>query len=102
MTTNLEVANEILRQFGGSRFVAMTGARQFVGSADSLRFRIPMKTRDGSNVVVVTLLPSDEYRFETYSCRGSKITPKTTIESGVFCDTLRETFERVTGLYTSL
>ena len=38
--TDITVARSILDQLGGARFVAMTGAREFVGSADSLTFKI--------------------------------------------------------------
>jgi hypothetical protein len=34
--SNLTVANTILEQLGGGRFIAMTGAKSFVGGEDSL------------------------------------------------------------------
>ena len=37
----MEVANTILEQLGGRQFQAMTGASQFVGSKNSLSFRLP-------------------------------------------------------------
>ena len=51
--TDMTVARSILDQLGGARFVAMTGARELVGSADSLTFKIgvnPKRVSQGANV----------------------------------------------------
>lgn len=37
----MEVANEILRQLGGDRFVIMTGAKMILGGSDFLQFGMP-------------------------------------------------------------
>jgi hypothetical protein len=42
--TDMTVARTILDQLGGARFVAMTGAREFVGSADSLTFKVSTRS----------------------------------------------------------
>ena len=39
--TDMTVAKTILAQLGGSRFVAMTGARHMAGDATSLSFGLP-------------------------------------------------------------
>jgi hypothetical protein len=52
--TDLTVARSILDQLGGERFVAMTGARELVGSADSLTFKIGVNPKRVS-LVRVTL-----------------------------------------------
>jgi len=101
MDTNLNVAKIILEQLGGNRFIAMTGAKNFIGDATSLRFRIPMRTRDGSNVVKITLTGMDDYIMEFLSVRGSSVKPKSYRE-GIYCDALQSTFTSVTGLHTSL
>jgi len=38
---DLTVANTILEQLGGRKFIAMTGARNFVGDFSGLSFRLP-------------------------------------------------------------
>jgi hypothetical protein len=38
--TDMSVSHEILRQLGGNKFIAMTGAKNFVGSENSITFRI--------------------------------------------------------------
>lgn len=98
----MQVANTILQQLGGGRFIAMTGARQFVGSEAALRFRIPATLAKGRvNLVNVTLDASDTYTVTTY--RNAKMfCVEVETVSGVYCDALRDVFERMTGLRTSL
>ena len=98
MNTNMNVATTILEQLGGNRFCVMTGARQFVGSPNALRFRVPFVCRDGSSIVNVTLTPADDYTVETFSRRG---TLKSSV-SGVYCDNLVSVFESITGLAARL
>lgn len=100
-TADLEVANTILQQLGGQRFIAMTGARAFVGGDDFLSFSLPAKGLDGGNKVRVTLTPMDVYTVETFYVRGTKFQACST-EEDVYCDTLRAVFERLTGLRSSL
>lgn len=105
MTTDLTVGNTILEQLGGRRFIAMTGANSFTGRNDGLSFRLPSNSKDGANVVQITLTPLDTYTFETFSLRrvkgALKLTPKSKVED-VYCDTLQAVFTSVTGLYTRL
>jgi len=102
MTTaaaNMAVATTILEQLGGKRFVAMTGAKNFLAVDSGLRFRVP--TSRGINCVSITLEPSDTYRLTAYRVRGTTVT-KVATRDGVYCDVLAEVFTRVTGLYTRL
>lgn len=102
--TNMTVAKTILEQLGGNRFIAMTGARNFVGSNNSLSFRLPGAggfCKDSINVVKITLTAMDDYIVEALRVRGSKVTP-VAYREGIYCDTLRPTFEALTGLRTSL
>ena len=57
-----EVAKTILAQLGGKRFIAMTGANSFTGSADELTFKLP--TRGKMRAVKIKLEPSDTYTFK--------------------------------------
>ena len=102
--SDLTVAKTILGQLGGNRFRAMTGARNFVGSEDSLSFRLPGSggfCKNGINAVRITLNGSDLYDIVYMRVRGSKVT---VVEEAndIYNDSLRDSFERVTGLATSL
>lgn len=102
--SDLTVATTILEQLGGNRFRVMTGARDFLGSEDSLQFKLP-RAKDGINCVQIKLEPSDTYtmKFVRVGDRrtGYKVTEKAVCED-VYCDQLQELFTKYTGLYTSL
>ena len=102
--TNMEVANEILRQLGGRRFQVMTGAKNFGGTENSLSFRLPSTphfVKNGINYVKITLTAADDYTVEFGRIHGVKYCVK--YEAiGVYCDMLRECFTNHTGLETSL
>lgn len=100
MTSKIEVAMEILRQLGGQRFKAMTGARNFVGDKDKITFHIP-KAKNKINIVRITLDPTDTYTVEFMNVRRYVTTPIKKVED-VYADNLREVFETNTGLRTSL
>jgi hypothetical protein len=100
MPTNMNVANEILRQLGGQRFAVFTGARDFTGDATSLTFKLP-KAKDGIKSVTVRLDPSDTYTVTFHKI--ARAPSRAVKESeGVYCDSLVELFESTTGLYTHL
>lgn len=99
-TADLTVPTTIHAQLGGRRFNVMTGAREFVGSVDTLRFRV------GSNakritIVTVRLDPNDTYTVTFY--RGGSMNLKKAAEvSGVYADNLAAVFTQHTGMYTTL
>jgi hypothetical protein len=101
----MSVAEIILEQLGGKRFIVMTGARNFVGSDNSLKFRLPNNAKDGINTVEITLEPSDTYkvRFLRVGDRRTnfRVTEKS-VHEDIYNDVLVELFERKTGLYTHL
>lgn len=98
--SDLTVAMTILEQLGGNRFRAMTGARKFGGTANSLDFKLG---RNGKNItdVRITLMPSDTYRMEFLKVRAGKVKIASTVED-VYNDSLRAVFTAETGLYTSM
>src|SRR5271166_4088110 len=99
-----EVAKTILEQLGGNRFVAMTGAKHFVGDGNVLRFKLPGGSgfcKDGINYVTVKLEASDTYTVEFFRVRALKMKQGKRY-CDVYNDQLREVFTRATGLYTSL
>ncbi len=107
-TDHMQIANTILEQLGGRRFVAMTGAKNLIGGHDglgSLTMKLPpcgfKKTVRGKAIthVRITLTPSDVYTVETLNV---KQTGNTTLETAndVYCDTLQDQFLSMTGLMT--
>ena len=95
-------AEEVLQQLGGRRFIAMTGAKNFVKNDKdkSIVFRVP-KAKNSINTIRITLTSSDLYNVEFISVRGTNI--KTVKEvKGVYNDQLQSIFTQYTGLYTSL
>ena len=89
-----------LQQLGGNRFIAMTGAKQFVWDDDRMIFRIP-KAKDGINKVVITLNAKDLYDVDYYRIRGVKAT-KVRSSKDLYDDMLQSDFTENTGLYTRL
>lgn len=97
---NENVASTILKQLGGNKFLAMTGARKLVGGENSLSFLIP-KVKGGINFVKITLNNKDLYDIDFGNFRGASYVVKKTVDD-VFAEDLRYVFTRKTGLYTSL
>ena len=97
------VAETILQQLGGRRFVAMTGARQFLGGKNSLSFKLPGKNfcKGDINYVRIELTPMDVYDMVFCRIRGTNVTEIAKHE-GIYNDQLRGIFTQETGLRTSL
>ncbi|WP_022721619.1 hypothetical protein [Rhodopseudomonas sp. B29] len=97
------IAQTILEQLGGRRFVAMTGARNFLSHNDgALSFALPSNfATAGINRVKITLTPTDDYTIEFAKVRGVSIKTIASVD-GVYADTLRDVFTDRTGLDTSL
>lgn len=105
----MQVANEILRQLGGNRFKAMTGASQFVGGENMLQFRIPTSRKGRINKLRIVLEPSDTYTVKAYRIErpgkrnGYQMAcHEVAVRSDVYCDALQEVFTDLTGLDTHL
>jgi len=95
---NLPVARTIFEQLGGYNFRMLTGATHFRGGDDFVQFDLPSDlTHRKISKVRITLTPADVYRVEFYAGLALVDT-----HDDIYCDTLRDMFERVTGLYTSL
>lgn len=94
-------AHTILTQLGGSKFLAMTGAKQLTDRGQALSFRLPMKTRNKANYVVISLNDLDTYDVEFRSLRGDNSAVKGYFE-GIYADQLQTLFTQETGLETSL
>lgn len=110
----LRVADTILEQLGGNRFIVMTGAHGFVADEKSLRMCLP-RNASKANRLTITLTPMDTYDMEfvkytpyRISTRGGQLREyhekwETIREfEGIYFDQLQELFTEVTGLYTHL
>lgn len=96
------IANTILNQLGGRRFIMMTGAKNFVASEDGITFRLPARSaKNGINKVHIVLMPDDTYemRFIKYA---NMMDSRVSTSTGVYCDMLEDIFETHTGLFTSM
>ena len=93
----LTVANEIYRQIGGRRFAAMTGARQFAGDKDSLRFRIG-RNRSKAAIIRISLNGYDLYDMTLYRSNGDI----ENIREMLYAEDLERVFASETGLDTRL
>ena len=106
----MRVADTILEQLGGRRFVVMTGSKNFVSDGNCLRMTLA-KNASKANRLWITLNGMDTYdmhffryspaRFnsKTMTFSDEKITTVKKLE-GVLCDQLQEIFTDVTGMYT--
>ena len=96
----MQIANTILKQLGGNRFIAMTGSKNFIAGKNSLSMKLT-RNQTGANYLRITLNSMDLYDMEFISMRGGNM--KTKVESkGLYNDMLVREFEQQTGLYTKL
>ena len=93
---DLVVADEILRQLGGSnRLKAMVGAHSFRGDRNSLTFNLKARAKRGIRVIKIVLDPSDTYNVEFWSVAPVK---KVAEYEDVYAEGLLQLIERETGL----
>ena len=99
--SDMKVAKTILEQLGGNKFVAMTGAKNFGGTEDSLSMRIG-RNSSNSNYLKITLNSMDLYDMEF--CKLTKLGEKKSVTeyNNVYNDLMRGTFTAHTGMYTTL
>lgn len=107
---HMVIANTLLDQLGGGRFIAMTGASNFLAlSADQdtmggLQFCLPRDlAKDGINKVRIFLELSDTYKVEALAVnyRSHDFEVKGSCE-GVYDDMLEAVFSDLTGLATRI
>ena len=109
----MSVANTILQQMGGNRFIVMTGSHHFVSDGNTLIMQLA-RNASKANRLYITLDPVTDlytmrfFRFtegrlnrQTFERAPDKITEIKLYED-VFADQLENLFTHVTGLYTSL
>ncbi|MFA5071241.1 MAG: hypothetical protein WC511_02610 [Candidatus Pacearchaeota archaeon] len=100
MTTGKEMANTILAQLGGNKFIAMTGSKNFAYSDNTLSFRVGRNAKNISGVRI-TLNGKDLYDVQYLKIRGVKVTVAVE-ENDIYWDMLQVSFTKNTGLDTHL
>ncbi len=98
--TDLTVAETILSQLGGNRFLAMTGAKNLVGDGSGLTFKIGRNPK-GITHARITLTAMDDYQIEFLAVRGANVKPVAFAE-GILAENLAHAFKAKAGLDTSL
>ena len=96
-------AEEVLQQLGGRKFIAMTGAKNFVKNdpKKQIVFKIGGGAKNGINYVRVTLTSMDLYNMEFLKARGTELKVVAS-EKGVYNDQLQQMFTKHTGMNTKL
>lgn len=94
------VAETILAQLGGNKFITMTGAKNFVKSDNSLKFNVG-KAKNGIKIIRIVLDKSDTYTVEFAKLVKYDYKVVET-RSNVYADNLKDVIGRVTGLALSL
>ena len=96
----MAIAEEIVSQLGGRRFILMTGAYDFLSLDSGVRFKLPGDenfAKQGIDRVEVILTWADTYRV--LFKKGETIISE---HEGVYNDQLQELFTSETGLDTHL
>ena len=104
-TSNQQVAQTILSQLGGNRFIAMTGCSNFLSDINSLSFKLPRgSAKNKATHCTITLDASDTYTIEFVKCnmRAAVYRQVVAETSGVYADQLCELFTAATGLEVRL
>lgn len=93
------MANTIAAQIGKRAFFMM-GARDLLGSANALAFKIGRNAKSVSHVTI-TLQPDDTYTVVFHRVRGASV-KVVSEQDDVYADCLHRVIESGTGLYLSL
>ena len=96
----MQVAQTILSQLGGNKFIAMTGASNLGGTENSLSFKIGKNSKKVTHVRI-ELNANDLYDVKFFNIRGTNIKTVSEFED-VYSENLVELFESETGLFTKL
>lgn len=97
----MNVAQTILSQLGGNRFVAMTGSHQFMAGENALHMKL-RRNKSGANYLTIELTPMDVYTMTFKSIRGTNPVKIKSEIKDVYFDQLESIFTQETGLYTRL
>lgn len=107
----MNVAETILNQLGGNKFLAMTGAKGLGGWDTGLQFSLPARfAKNGIRRVRIELTPADLYNVTFYKSKRERVAPCVTIpgfieverHEMIYADQLQPLFTQATGLDTHL
>jgi len=98
-----EIASTILKQLGGNKFIAMTGAKNLGFGDGSLSFNIGRNAKKVNQVEII-LGKWDLYKVIFRNINMRRNDPVEIIKEvdGVYDNMLQEIFEENTGMYTKL
>ena len=99
-----QIANTILAQLGGHRFIAMTGSHSFIADNSALIFTT-RKNEAQVKLVKISLTSDDTYDMTFWKQAGATQGFKVEVVKefqGVYADMLQELFKDVTGFDTHL
>lgn len=95
-----EIAETILRQLGGKRFILMTGSKDFMSLKEGGLVCKLTRNASGANYLKITLV-NDLYNMEFIRIHAEKMTTKKEVK-GVYCDMLQDIFTETTHMYLTL
>jgi hypothetical protein len=96
----MTVAKTIAEQIGNRAFF-MIGAKNLVGSENSLTFKVGRNGKGVTHIKVTLDAGKDLYEMEGFKVRGTKVTRVHKIE-GLFAEDLHEGISNMTNMVTSL
>lgn len=105
----MSVANTILNQLGGNKFIAMTGSKNFIDCTTALSMHLT-SNKLKAKYLKIELTESDTYKMIFSTTKkvmgdlGFKVDEHVVVKTidGVYCDMLQNIFTKETGLLTSL
>jgi hypothetical protein len=101
MPTDLIIAKTILQQLGGSRFIAMTGSKNFVADENKLNMKLSRNIAK-AQYLTITLNSMDTYDLKFTSVDKNFNLIIRAERKNVYCDELQQVFTQITGLNTHL
>lgn len=100
------IAQTILQQIGGNRFVVMTGSKKLLDMGNGLRMNLTRNKTQANRLEITLDRATDTYTMRFYKqvmTKGFEIKiTEIAQHDTVYCDMLEEMFTSVTGLYTRL
>jgi hypothetical protein len=108
---NKQIANTILSQLGGNKFIAMTGAKNFFTNGNDICFNIG-KNISKANRIQIILEADDTYTMKFIKFTNGRFTKNFEYieakvdllqeEKGIYNDMLQDIFTQYTGMDTHL
>ena len=95
-----QIAEIILDQLGGNKFITMTGAKNISAFDDGIQFQIGKNSKKITHIKIC-LNAFDTYDISFFNVRGFDCKEMAVVK-GVYADTLQRVFTRETGLDTHL